>query len=145
MAHEGMPDLPWLGTTEFSFGEERVFFVESFCYAHLGEYERAAVAQGSALRLYPDSDARGPAQIELQRALCLVRGGDTREGLRHAREVVSKLPVTDRIQPVAGLGWEVMSAVPLADRTQSGALDYSECFQDAFGTHVPSLHLGGLR
>lgn len=145
-AQEGMPDLPWSDGTAFSFGQERVFYVESFCYSHLGEYGRASAAQDRALRLYPDSDARGPAQIELQRALCLVREGDSREGLRHACKVITELPATDRIQPVAGLGWEVMSAVPRADRARSGTLDdFSECFQDAFGAHVPSLRARGLR
>src|SRR6266540_3364052 len=77
---ESFADLPTSTANDhdslFGWAEERMRFTESFVFSHLGDTERANDAQRRALALYPASYLRGPAQIELQRAFCLVRDGD---------------------------------------------------------------------
>jgi hypothetical protein len=70
---ELLSDLPATITSEkessFGWPEERLRHTESFVYSHLGEYDKADAAPSRAIALYPASYPRGPALIELQRAL----------------------------------------------------------------------------
>ncbi|MGH3775527.1 MAG: helix-turn-helix domain-containing protein [Pseudonocardiaceae bacterium] len=116
----------------FDWGEERLRFAESFVYSHLGDFAKAEQAQQAALRLYPDSDMRSPAQIELQRALCLVRSGDFTQGTRHAQTTITNLPVMHRIRPVADLGQRVLDVIPARERQQGWAQEYRECLESSF-------------
>jgi hypothetical protein len=84
-------------------------------YSFNGDYPRADRAQREAVKLYPPGYARGPAQIELQRALCLSKMGDAKEGARHALAVMSRLPTADYIQPIVDLGHRVLRTIPAAD------------------------------
>ncbi len=78
--------------------------------------DKADEAQRQALRLYPAANVRGPAQIELLRALCMVHSGDSTGGARHAQAAVATLARSDHTRPVIGLGHRVLSAVSKADR-----------------------------
>jgi tetratricopeptide (TPR) repeat protein len=109
-----------------AWGEERLRFAESFVYSHLGDYAKAASAQAAALKLYPDDDARGPAQIELQRALCLVRSGDLEQGTRHAQAVLSQVPSMHAVRPIADLGHKVLKSVPARYLHNAGVAEYRE-------------------
>ncbi len=123
----------------FDWGEERLRFAESFVYSHMGDFAKAEQAQQAALRLYPDSDMRSPAQIELQRALCLVRSGDITQGTRHAQTTITDLPVMHRIRPVADLGQKVLSVIPAHERRQSWAQEYRECLKSSFPGQADQL------
>jgi len=116
----------------FTWGEERLRFTESLAYTYLGNYRRADAAQNRALALYPADDLRSPAQIELQRAMCLVGVGDVQQGIRNAQAVVSSLPAIHRVRPVADLGHKVLRAVPVAEQQQAGVQEYHECLSASF-------------
>lgn len=122
----------------FTWGEERVRFTESLTYTYLGDYPRAKVAQDRALELYPVDDLRSPAQIELQRAMCLVGMGDTSQGLQHAQMVATSLPAADRIRPVADLAQKILRSVPAIDRRQASVTEYRE-FLGALNAPMPRL------
>jgi hypothetical protein len=123
----------------FMWGEERLRLTESIVYTYLGDGRKAEQAQNRALALFPADDLRSPAQIELQRALCLVGAGDVHSGIRHAQAIVSGLPAMHRIRPVADLGHKVLRAVPAAERQWPGAQEYSECLTASFAVPVPEL------
>jgi hypothetical protein len=123
----------------FDWGEDRLRFTESFVYSHMGDFTKAEQAQQAALGLYHDSDMRGPAQIELQRALCLVRSGDLAQGTRHAQTIITNLPVMHRIRPVADLGQRVLSGIPPHERRQSWAQEYRECLKLSFPSQANQL------
>lgn len=123
----------------FIWGEERLRFTESLAYTYLGDFGRADTAQGRALELYPANDLRSPAQIELQRALCLVSAGDVQPGICHAQSIVSNLPAMHRVRPIADLGHKVLRAVPIADQQRSSIQEYHECLNVSFTTPTPEL------
>jgi tetratricopeptide (TPR) repeat protein len=99
----------------FGWPEARLRHTESFVYSYLGAYDQADAAQRRAIDLYPASYPRGPAQIELLRALCLVTSGDASAGAGHALGVLTGLRADDRVRPVVDLGHRVLAAVPAAE------------------------------
>ncbi|MGK8523511.1 hypothetical protein ACRS6B_19070 [Nocardia asteroides] len=114
----------------WAYPEERVRFAESFVYAHLGDTHRAEQAQSAALGLYPSNSRRGPVQIELQRALCLVAAGDPSEGARYATTTLERLPTEHRTRFVMGLGEQVFAAVPMDQRRTRSARELHELLRD---------------
>lgn len=104
--------------------KERILFTKSYVYSFLGDYAPASEAQEAAVRAYPVSYRRGPAQIELQRALCLVRSGDVTDGLHHARQVLDGHPASDRIRPILDLARRVHDVVPAEQRQHAAVAEY---------------------
>jgi transcriptional regulator with XRE-family HTH domain len=123
----------------FGWGEERLRFTESLTYTYLGDHRRAEAAQNRALVLHSRDDLRRPAQIELQRALCLVGMGDVEQGVRHAQAVVSRLPDIHRVRPIADLGHKVLRAVPAGDQHQANVNEYREFLDASFTTTTREL------
>jgi transcriptional regulator with XRE-family HTH domain len=121
------PQARGVGDSVFTWGEERLRFTESMVYTYLGEFRKADIAQTAALALNPRDDLRSPAQIELQRALCLVSSGDVLQGVRHAHSIIRNLPDAHRVRPVDDLGHKVLRAVPAAERHRAEVRDYHEC------------------
>jgi hypothetical protein len=113
--------------TLFTFADHNVHFTQSFVYSQLGQIEQAAVAQAQALAAYPASYRRGPAQIELQRALCLVRGNDVTGGVRHAQTVITALSPADYIRPIFDLSRRVIDAVPPAQQPHAAVAELRDC------------------
>jgi hypothetical protein len=95
-----------------NFAEHSLRFTEGFVYTYLDEYRHAEAAQDAARRLYPPEYRGGLALVELLRALCQVRMGDTAVGVAHARETVGRLPQRYRVHTVIDLGRKVLDAVP---------------------------------
>jgi hypothetical protein len=126
------------GNSIHSWGEERLRFTESLTYTYLGNYRKADQAQTAALALYPADDLRSPAQIELQRAMCLVSSGDTLTGVRHAQDVITGLPLMHRIRPVADLGHKVLRAIPAQRHNDPAVSDYRHCLTATFEV-VPEI------
>ncbi|MGK8500661.1 hypothetical protein [Nocardia asiatica] len=119
----------------WAYPEERLRFAESFVYSHLGDTRRAEEAQSAALELYPPNSRRGPLQIELQRALCLVAAGDPTEGAGYATTSLERLPTAHRTRFVMGLGEQVLAAVPKDQRRTRSARELHELLRDdAFPT-----------
>jgi transcriptional regulator with XRE-family HTH domain len=141
--HKAFDALPFplkaVSDSIFTWGEERLRFTESLTYTYLNNYRRAETAQDRALALYPHDDLRSPAQIELQRAMCLVSMGDVAQGAHHAQEVLSNLPTMHRVRPVADLGHKVLRAVPTAEQHQATVNEYRECLNASFTTPTPEL------
>jgi tetratricopeptide (TPR) repeat protein len=123
----------------FTWGEERLRFTESLAYTYLGDFRRADAAQNQALALYPAGDLRSPAQIELQRALCMAGAGDVLQSIQHAQAIVSGLPAMHRVRPVADLGHKVLRAVPVAEQQRARVEEYRECLGASFTVPVPEL------
>lgn len=113
----------------FDYAEENLRFTESFVYSHAGNFTKAERAQERALTLYRDDNLRSPAQIELQRALCLVRMGDLAQGTRRAQKTIINLPVVHRIRPIADLGQKVLGAIPAHERSRAWVKEYGECLR----------------
>ncbi|GIG57160.1 hypothetical protein Lfu02_15320 [Longispora fulva] len=103
--------------------ENRYRFTASYVYSHLGMLAEAGEAQDQALRTYSRTYHRGPAQIELQRALCMVRAGDAAGGAKHAQTVLNNLPRRDHIRPVVDLGYSVLHAAPRETRSVGAVAD----------------------
>jgi hypothetical protein len=101
-----------------------MYYTESYVFTWLGDYGRAGAAQDAALGFYRPEDLISPAQVELMRALCLVRAGDTAAGVAHARDVVGRLPYRSR--PVVDLGRTVLEAVPAGRRHGGDARELRE-------------------
>jgi hypothetical protein len=133
------PAIAVSAADSFTWGEKRLHFTESLSYTYLGDHQRAGTAQDRALALCAAEDLRSPAQIELQRAICLVGTGDVQPGIRHAQAVIAGLPARHRIRPVADLGHKVLRAVPVAAQQQAYVADYRECLNTSFA--VPTREL----
>ncbi|MBV9029125.1 MAG: helix-turn-helix transcriptional regulator [Pseudonocardiales bacterium] len=116
----------------FDYAEENLRFTESFVYSHVGDFTKAERAQETALTLYRGDNSRGRAQIDMQRALCLVRSGDRTQGTRHALDVITSLPAVHRIRPIADLGQKVFGSIPAHERSQAWAQEYHECLTSSF-------------
>jgi transcriptional regulator with XRE-family HTH domain len=113
--------------TVFAWAEDRLRFTESFVYSHLGDTKQATVAQEQALAAYPAAYRRGPAQIELQRALCLVRSDDITGGVQHAQTVMAGLSPAEYIRPIFDLSRRVLNAVPIAQQPHSAVIELRDC------------------
>ncbi len=131
-SYEALPVSAHADNSIFYWGEEKLRFTESLTYTYLGRYREAGKAQASALALYPADDMRSPAQIELQRALCLIGSGDVLDGVRHAQSVINGLPEMHRIRPVADLGHKVLRAIPAQRRENADVREFNECLSVNF-------------
>lgn len=102
----------------YGWAENRLRFTESFVYSHLGDSTKAGAAQDRAVAVYPARYSRGPAQIELQRALCMVADGDAIGGADHATKTLESLVEGDQIRPIFSLSREVLGAIPTREQTR---------------------------
>jgi hypothetical protein len=141
--HASFAALPTSFTSQsgslFVWGAERLYFTQSFVYSHLGDFARADRAQSAALPLYSPSDIRQPAQLELHRALCLIRGGDIAEGTNHARTVIAGLPAVHRIRPIIDLGRDMLTAIPQPEQRRPVVQEYREWLDASFGSQTRQL------
>ncbi|MCW3045148.1 MAG: helix-turn-helix domain protein [Actinobacteria bacterium] len=79
-------------TSEWGWSEQRLRHVQSWVHSHAGRLDEAVAAQDAALALYPASAFRGPAQVQLHRAMCVVAAGDPSEGARYTVRTLQALP-----------------------------------------------------
>ncbi|GIE91600.1 helix-turn-helix domain-containing protein [Actinoplanes regularis] len=105
------------GRSVFGWSHDRLRFTQSFVHSFNGDFAKADEARRAAIELYPDTYRRGPAQIELQAAMCLAKIGDASGAARHAQDVLEGLPGADYIRPIVDLSHRVLNAIPAsADR-----------------------------
>lgn len=78
--------------SQWGWSAQRLHHVTSQVHMFTGDMGRAAHAQDQALKLYPERNYQGRAQIELHRAGCQIRAGDIDEGARNAMQVLQRLP-----------------------------------------------------
>ncbi|MFF4874739.1 helix-turn-helix domain-containing protein [Micromonospora sp. NPDC000668] len=107
-----------VGDVESLWGwpEHRLRHTESWVYTHAGRFADAEAAQERALELYPQSQARLRAQVQLHQAACLIRGGHIPDGLRLAADLLDGLPVDQHNALLRSVARQVADVVPTAER-----------------------------
>ncbi|GAA3215621.1 hypothetical protein [Actinocorallia longicatena] len=86
----------------------------------------AGRAQDAALELYPRTMRRQRVQIDLLRATSLVADGHVTEGVQHAEQAVTRLPLEQRTHAVMRGAHTVLETIPDAASTSGVALEYRE-------------------
>jgi hypothetical protein len=114
------------GGSVFGWGERRLRYTETWIYAHGGQEGKADQAALRALRLYPETNTRSPAQIKLMQALARVRHGDISEGIRHAHAVYEPLASSQSSIMVDALAQRVLTCIPIESRRRPDVAAYRE-------------------
>ncbi|MER7244448.1 helix-turn-helix transcriptional regulator [Kribbella sp. NPDC000426] len=117
----------------YGWPEDRLRFTESYVFTYLGDAREATAAQDRAIKAYPTTYRRGPAQIELQRALWMVNTGDVAAGVEHASAALQSLPSRDQIRPIVALAKEVLGAVPTLQASKPAVVEFRECLELSAG------------
>lgn len=117
----------------YGWPEDRLRFTESYVFTYLGDANEATTAQDRAIKAYPSKYRRGPAQIELQRALWMVNSGDVSTGIEHASAALQSLPSRDQIRPIVALAKEVLGAVPAPQISKPAVVEFRECLELSAG------------
>jgi transcriptional regulator with XRE-family HTH domain len=94
------------------WGEPKLRYTETWVNAYMGNEAKTDEAAQRALQLFPDSDARGPAQVKLMQAFARVQHGDISEGIRHAQDVYAPLVSGQRTTMVDVLARRVLAGIP---------------------------------
>jgi hypothetical protein len=110
--------------------EDRLRSTESYVFTYLGDAAEADAAQDRAIchrhdQRIPSNYRRGPAQIELQRAL--VNSGDVTSGVEHASAALQSVPGKDQIRPIVALAKEVLGAVPAPQSKKVAVVEFRDC------------------
>jgi transcriptional regulator with XRE-family HTH domain len=116
------------GGSVMIFGQERLHGTESFCYARLGDFQRAKTAMADALTLRAANghiSMRHEADLQFNLAFALVRTGDIHEGLRYAQSVISNLPEAYRANAVRN-GRTLLGIVPRSENHRTEVKAYRE-------------------
>jgi hypothetical protein len=117
----------------YGWPEDRLRFTESYVFTYLGDANEATAAQDRAIKAYHTKYRRGPAQIELQRALWMVNKGDVAGGVQHASAALQSLPSRDQIRPIVALAKEVLGAVPAPQISKPAVVEFRECLELSAG------------
>src|SRR6266516_1998078 len=113
--------------SQFGWSEQKLRHTESYVHTHLGVTRKAAKAQQQALALYPPANYRGPAQVHLHRAACLIMDGHVSEGVRYATAVVAALPAEYQSDGlVQGSARAALAVVPSEDRALAPVAEYRD-------------------
>lgn len=119
--------LPAVGAGEddslWTWPEHRLRHTESFVYTHIGDFPAASAAQDRAVVLYPSSQARLCTQVELHRACGLIRDGHIPDGLRHAADVLDRLPAAQHNDTLRSVARQVLAAVPEREMNRPAVAD----------------------
>ncbi|MEE6308212.1 helix-turn-helix transcriptional regulator [Plantactinospora veratri] len=107
----------------WAWPEQRLRHTESFVYTHIGDTPAASAAQDRAVALYPSSQARLRTQVELHRACGLIRDGHIPDGLRHAADVLDRLPTEQRTDTLRSVAHQVLAAVPEREMNRPAVTD----------------------
>ncbi|MGW0215251.1 XRE family transcriptional regulator [Micromonospora chokoriensis] len=117
-----------VGDVESLWGwpEHRVHHTESWVYTHAGRLGDAESAQTQVLDLYPASQARLRAQVQLHQAVRLIRGGHIPDGLRCAADTLDALPVHLHNHVLQSVAAQVTDAVPVVERSRPAFADLAD-------------------
>jgi hypothetical protein len=100
--------------------------VGSFVYTSVGDTAAAYEAQDRAFDLCPAEYLRDRAELQLQRARCLVQDGEVAAGLATAMRVLVELPDHCHTEFVYAAAGRVLSVVPAVDLGRPAVRDYRE-------------------
>lgn len=106
--------------------EHRLRHTESYVYALIGRTDAAMAAQDRAVQMYPDNQARLRTQVELHRAICLIRDGHISNGLCHAADRLDALPPEHRNETLYEVVRQVARFVPPPERRRAEFDDLRE-------------------
>lgn len=109
--------------------EHRVHHTESWVYTYAGRLADAEIAQDLALGLYPASQARLRAQVQLHQAAGLIRGGHIADGLRHAADTLDALPAHLHSHSLRSVAVRVTESVPTVERSSPAFTDLADRIQ----------------
>ena len=87
-----MPGATGSARTAWGFSEQQLRFIEGHVHAHAGRVTLAASALDAGLSMVPAGQWIAVTSFEVNRAVCLIRGGDPSEGARHVAGAVRALP-----------------------------------------------------
>jgi hypothetical protein len=110
----------------FGWPAYRVHSVGSFVYTSVGDTAAAYEAQDRAFDLCPAEYLRDRAELQLQRAHCLVQDGEVAAGLATAMRVLVELPDHCHTEFVYAAAGRVLSVVPAVDLGRPAVRDYRE-------------------
>ncbi|MEU7845136.1 XRE family transcriptional regulator [Micromonospora sp. NPDC049114] len=106
--------------------EHRIHHTESWVHTHAGRLGDAEVAQELALGLYPASQTRLRAQVQLHQAARLIRGGHIPDGLRCAADTLDALPAHLHNHSLRSVAAQVADAVPTVERSRPAFTDLAD-------------------
>jgi hypothetical protein len=111
---EGLPAGPATDPAShvWSWSEARHRHAEAATYAAIGDTSNAGPVIDRTVSLLPPERRAARAQIELWRAVCLVRTGQVGDGLGHALVVLDELPAAHRATAVMRQAGRVLHALP---------------------------------
>jgi transcriptional regulator with XRE-family HTH domain len=120
--------------TVYGWPEHCLRHAESYVYSHIGDSQAAFVAQHRAYDLYPSTETRSRALVQLHEALCHINDGHIDHGIEHALATMTTLPATQRTTLILQIGHRVIDSVPDNERRRSSVSHFS---------HVLALPAGG--
>ncbi len=106
------------------WGEAQLRYTETWVYAYMGDEVKTDQAAQRALQLYPATDSRSPAQINLMRAFARIRRGDITEGVRYAQATYEPLASGQSTTMVDALARRVLTGVPDEARNRPDVAAY---------------------
>ncbi|MFG3555143.1 helix-turn-helix domain-containing protein [Micromonospora sp. NPDC047557] len=117
-----------VGDVESLWGwpEHRIHHTESWVFTYAGRLVDAEATQKRALDLYPASQARLRAQVQLHQAARLIRGGHIPDGLRYAADTLDALPVHLHNHVLRSVAAQVTDVVPTIERSRPAFVDLAD-------------------
>ncbi|MFI5933850.1 hypothetical protein [Actinoplanes sp. NPDC051494] len=124
-AEELLADLGTEQTSASALGydEAQLRFHAGNAYTHLGDSASAWAAQDRAMQLYPEFNYLDRTLVHLDRAACLIHGGDFRAGSIHVQHVLSRLTADQHDRLVVTRAEAVLSLVPAIETSSSAVRD----------------------
>jgi hypothetical protein len=114
----------------FGWHERRLRHAESFVFARVGRPAEADLACDQALTLYSSSRVISRAQIQMHRAMSLVRRGDVAEGTDLASMTLQSMPSEKRRQFVLAVASDTLEAVPKSVSNRPRVVEFRDLIRD---------------
>jgi transcriptional regulator with XRE-family HTH domain len=101
------------GASAFGYNEAQLRFHESNALTHLGDIRAAWQAQDRALALVAPGDFMDEAFTQLDRAMCLAKGGDVATAVAHTTHTLLSLTAPQRTGIIGLRARQIVEALPL--------------------------------
>ena len=113
-AETGLAALPreFVDDSSFGYDEGQLRFHQGNAYTHLGDTRAAWTAQARALELSGPADYMDRTLTRLDRATCLIRDGETEDGLAYALDTMNALNDRQRTGFIALRGRQLLASLP---------------------------------
>jgi hypothetical protein len=118
----------------YGWPEHCLRHTQSYVYSHIGDTVEAGHAQRRALALYPPTERRARALVQLHQAMCLIANGHLDDGGLHAQRAIEGLPSSQRTTLVMQFGQRVLRKVPIGERDRPAVAGFYEILAPPSGT-----------